>query len=74
MAEGLHLTEAELYEVTGFRQRDKVRTALAEMGITFKVRPADRFTLVEREHYRFIMSGGLRTKRRREPNWERANG
>lgn len=54
----LHLTSEELHEITGYRQGDKVRAALSAMGIHFKVRPADRFTLVDRDYYKQLMMGG----------------
>lgn len=65
----LHLTSDELYEITGYRHGERVRAALAAMGLHFKVRPADRFTLVDRDYYKMMMSGGVKPSKRREPNW-----
>lgn len=70
----LHLTPDELYEITGYRHGERVRTALSAMGIHFKVRPADKYTLVDRDHYKLVMSGGIKTSNRREPRWEAARG
>ena len=65
----MHLTAEELHEITGYRQQEKIRAALVQMGILFKVRPADRFTLVDRDYYRDVMRGTVMTAKRREPNW-----
>lgn len=48
----LHLDIDELAEVTGYRQLPKIKRALAEMRIQFRVRPADGFPLVERDYYK----------------------
>ena len=69
-----YLTSAELRTLTGFVHREKVCTALATMGITFKVRPSDKFILVLRKHRDEVLSGGLIDKqaKRRGPNWAAA--
>jgi len=46
----LWLSSDELIDYTGFRQREKQYTALAQLGTAFKIRPADGFPLVLREH------------------------
>ena len=72
---GLHLTEDELFEATGFRHRSKIAKALSELGVHFRCRPADGLVLVLREHYLAVMSGGKRpAPRRKEPNWPSASG
>ena len=65
----MHLTAEELHEITGYRHHGKIREALVQMGILFKVRPADRFTLVDREYYREVMRGTVTVSKRKEPNW-----
>jgi hypothetical protein len=65
----LHLTEEELLDVTGYRQRRKIADALAEMGIVFKFRAADGFVLVLREHYSAVMAPAGSKKPRRGPDW-----
>jgi hypothetical protein len=64
----LWLTEDELYELTGYKQRQPQRRALAELGVKWRTRPADGFPLVDRSQF----SEGSRSKRR-EPNWNAAN-
>lgn len=58
------LNDDELTELTGYRHRDKRLRALTDMGIKFRVRPADQFLLVERS----IFETG-KVQRRREPNF-----
>jgi Domain of unknown function (DUF4224) len=70
----LHLTEDELFEVTGYRHKKKVAHALALMEVQFKVRPADGMVLVLRDHYSQVMMPASAKKARREPNWEAARG
>ena len=60
----LWLTEEELVELTGFRQRGRQREALAELGVQFRSRPADGFPLVARGQ--FEVSKGRQS---REPNF-----
>lgn len=71
----LHLTEEELYEVTGFRHREKVASVLGSLGVVFKQRPSDGVILVLREHYTAVMSapGAAPVRGRREPNWARGS-
>jgi hypothetical protein len=47
----LFLDEDELYELTGYRQREKQKKALAAMGIKFRSRPADGYPLVVRQPF-----------------------
>jgi len=61
----LWLNDDELYETTGYRQRERQRRALAQMLIPFKVRPMDGFPLVER--WRF--EGNPTQRRNKEPNY-----
>jgi hypothetical protein len=70
----LHLNEDELYDVTGYRQRDKQKKALAELRIKFRSRPADGFPLVVREHY--VNQGNESPKflKRTQPNWGESHG
>lgn len=42
----LWLSADELIELTGYRQREPQKRALAQLGVAFKVRPADGFPLV----------------------------
>jgi hypothetical protein len=67
----LHLTDDEIYEVTGYRQREKQKKALAELRIPFRSRPADGFPLVVREHY---VSRDSKPVKRAEPNWGASYG
>lgn len=46
----LWLTADELIDLTGFRQRTHQKAALAQLGVAFRIRPADGFPLVLREH------------------------
>ena len=59
----LWLSHEELTELTGYKQLERRRAALVSMGIKFRVRPADRFLLVERSQFE-----GSKT-RRREPDF-----
>lgn len=43
----LWLTPGELCHLTGFAQRAKQVAALVELGVKFRLRPADGFPLVE---------------------------
>lgn len=67
-----YLTTAELKALTGYTHRDKVCEGLAALGIRFALRPADKFVLVLRKHRDEVLSGGDKTKKRREPNWQAA--
>lgn len=64
----LWLNDDELYELTGYRQRERQHRALAELRIAFKVRPKDGFPLVARSLFQ------SQTVRRSEPNFGAANG
>lgn len=64
----LWLTDDELVELTGYRQRERQKQALAEMRIAFRVRPADGFPLVARAQ--FTPQQGRKT----EPNFGGAYG
>jgi hypothetical protein len=67
---GLWLNEDELYELTGFRQRNRQKQALAAMRIPFRSREADGYPLVERSQ--FTAAGS--PQRRREPNFRLRTG
>lgn len=62
----LWLSADELIELTGYRQREPQKRALAQLGVAFKVRPADGFPLVLRDHV--VPKQGKAV--RREPNFE----
>lgn len=62
----LWLSADELVELTGYKQREAQRRALAQLGVAFRIRPADGFLLVFREHV--IPKQGKAV--RREPNFE----
>ena len=47
----LWLNDDELVELTGYRQRDRQKRALAELGVQFRSRPADGFPLVIRSQF-----------------------
>jgi hypothetical protein len=59
----LWLSDDELTELTGYKQRDKRLHALTDMSVKFRVRPADLFILVERH----LFEGGQ--LRKHEPNF-----
>lgn len=59
----LWLTDDELTELTGYKQRDKRLSALKDMGVKFRIRPADGFILIERH----LFEGGK--QRKHEPNY-----
>lgn len=64
----LWLNDDELVELTGYKQREKQRRALAELRIAFKIRPADGFPLVARSQ--FVATSA----RKAEPNFEVSYG
>ena len=64
----LWLNDDELVELTGYRQREKQRRALAELRVPFKTRPADGFPLVARSQFQ------SQTVKKSEPNFGVANG
>ena len=64
----LWLTADDLVELTGYKQREPQKRALAQLGVAFKIRPADGFPLVLREHV--VPKQGK--PGRREPNFEAA--
>jgi hypothetical protein len=70
----LHLTDEELYEVTGYRQREKQKQALAELRVPFRSRPADGFPLVVREHYVGRETTAGKPVKRAEPNFGASYG
>jgi hypothetical protein len=70
----LHLNEDELYEVTGYRQREKQKAALAELDIKFRSRPADGYPLVIREHYLSRDGKPAKSMKRTEPNFGASYG
>ncbi|HRC61597.1 MAG TPA: DUF4224 domain-containing protein [Dehalococcoidia bacterium] len=47
----LWLNDDELYELTGYRQRDRQRQALVNMGVKFRTRPADGCPMVHRAQF-----------------------
>lgn len=63
----LWLNDDELIELTGYRQREKQKRALAELRVQFRIRPADGFPLVARAQFGAERLTG--TSRRREPDW-----
>jgi hypothetical protein len=67
----LWLTEDELIELTGYRQRDKQKKALAELRVAFRSRPADGFPLVLRSLFTLTDSKPVK---RTEPNWGASYG
>ena len=62
----LWLTDDELIELTGYRQREKQRRALAELRVQFRSRPADGFPLVARAQFCAIDG---KPSRKSEPNF-----
>jgi hypothetical protein len=66
----LWLTDDELIELTGYRQRDKQRRALAELRVQFRSRPADGFPLVARAQF----TTDVKPTRRTEPNFGASYG
>lgn len=48
----LWLTPTELKDLTGFAQRTKQVAALAQLGVKFRLRPADGYPLVESHQFR----------------------
>lgn len=62
----LWLTDDELFELTGYRQRDKQKRALAELKTQFRLRPADGFPLVERAQFEIGLTSG---RKRKEPDY-----
>jgi hypothetical protein len=67
----LWLTEDELIELTGYRQREKQRRALAELRVQFRSRPADGFPLVARALFTVTDSKPVK---RAEPNFGASYG
>lgn len=61
----LWLSDDEVADLTGKRQRRKQCDELARLGVKFRVR-GDGFPLVERWQF----EGQPVAKRRREPNWD----
>lgn len=47
----LWLNDDELVELTGYRQRERQRRALAELRVQFRTRPSDGFPLVSRAQF-----------------------
>lgn len=64
----LWLNDDELIELTGYRQREKQRRALAELRVQFRTRPADGFPLVARAQFQ------AQSVRKSEPHFGVANG
>ena len=64
----LWLNDDELVELTGYRQRDRQKKALAELGVQFRTRPADGFPLVVRSQFEGPKG------RQREPNFAAVGG
>lgn len=60
------LNDDELVELTGYKQREKQKRAIAELGLRFRTRPADGFPLVDRAQFESGLTG---KPARREPNW-----
>lgn len=56
----LWLNADQLRELTGFAQRTKQLAALSELGVKFRLRPADGFPLVE--SYQFTEAEPKRKK------------
>lgn len=48
----LWLTSEQLRDLTGFTHRAKQVAALAELGVKFRLRPADGYPLVESHQFR----------------------
>lgn len=46
----IFLNNKQLYDVTGFWQREKRIAALVELNIPFRIRPADGYILVLRSY------------------------
>jgi hypothetical protein len=67
----LWLTDDELYDLTGYRQREKQRKALAELRVAFRSRPADGFPLVMRSLFTTTDSKPVK---RAEPNFGASYG
>jgi Domain of unknown function (DUF4224) len=65
----LWLTREELVELTGFKTSRKQKLALAEMGLTFRSRPADGFPLVDRWQFEGEVIRPQERKRQAGPNW-----
>ena len=63
----LWLSEEELYELTGKRQRAKQIKVLSEYRpiIRFRIRPEDSFPLVDRAQFETVPTA----TKRREPNF-----
>jgi hypothetical protein len=59
----LWLSDDELTELTGYKQLDKRLSALVDLGIKFRRRPADGFPQVERH----LFQGAK--QRKHEPNF-----
>lgn len=66
--QGLTLTAAELQEITGKRRYRAQARALAQMGISYRIRP-DGFPLVARSHFDEIMGAESSRRREVEPDW-----
>lgn len=64
----LWLNDDEITELTGYKLREPRCKALAELGVSFKRRPADGFPLVERAQF----DGSQKPQRKKEPNWAAA--
>lgn len=66
----LVLSHEELRVVTGRKRHTAQARALAEMGISFRVRP-DGFPLVSRAHFHQALGTEMSTRKQRttEPNW-----
>ncbi len=63
-SDGLHLTNEEVREVTGYTHLAKQRDALARMGIPFRVNPVGRILVIRSDYT------GKRSKAAAEPNWD----
>lgn len=64
----LWLTDGELIELTGYRQRERQKRALARMGVQFRSRDADGFPLVARSQFTGETTPGYKG-RKVEPNY-----
>ena len=53
----LWLNDDELVELTGYRQKDRQKKALAQLGVQFRSRPADGFPLVARAQFEVASKG-----------------
>jgi hypothetical protein len=67
IAMSLWLTQEELVELTGYKNRKKQRSALEQMGLIFRSRPLDGFPLVDRWQFEGDTMRPT-TRRRPEPN------